>query len=69
MLFSIYLEEILLFSPIFCKIYQALFLDPNIKSGGSCPSTIVVSITCSVSGNNRYIIIGCMPEKNMPIKQ
>ena len=60
MLFLIYLEEILPFPPFFCEINQTLFLDLHMKSGGRCPSTIVASFAYSVSGNNRYIIIGCM---------
>ena len=47
---SIYLEEIPP-SPFYLRI--------NMKSGGRCPS-IVVSVICLVSGNNRYIIIGWM---------
>ena len=44
-IFNIFRRNTPLF-PIFCKIYQNLFLDPNMKSGGRCPSTIVVTIAC-----------------------
>ena len=39
---------------IFCEIYQIPFLALNINSEGRCPSSIAVSVACSVSGNNRY---------------
>ena len=46
--------------PILCEIYKIPFLAINMKSGGICPLTIVVSVACSISCNNRYIIIVCM---------
>ena len=67
-IFNIFRRNTPLF-PILCEIYQIPFLAINMKSGGRCPSTIVVSVACSVSGNNRYIIIGCMLYTNIPIKQ
>ena len=42
-IFSIFRRNTLTF-PIFCEIYKIPFLVIKMKSGGKCPSTIVVSV-------------------------